>query len=84
MPSGNSLRIGSVFMFVALCAVAAPVFCANETAEVRLYNQLFAKPDPDVSNFAAELNPNSLEVLSGAKLEPARIDLLEEKTWPML
>jgi N-acyl homoserine lactone hydrolase len=37
MPSGNSLRIGSVFMFVALCAVAAPVFCANETAEVRLY-----------------------------------------------
>ncbi len=41
------------------------------TAEVRLYNQLFAKPDPDVSNFAAELNPNSLEVLTDAKLEPA-------------
>jgi glutaminyl-tRNA synthetase len=41
------------------------------TAEVRLYNQLFAKPDLDVSNFAAELNPNSLEVLTDAKVEPA-------------
>ena len=40
-------------------------------AEVRLYNQLFAKPDPDVANFAADLNPNSLEVLAGAMLEPA-------------
>ena len=28
-------------------------------AEVRLYNPLFAKPDPD-GNFAADLNPNSL------------------------
>ncbi len=34
-------------------------------AEVRLYNQLFAKPDPDAANFAADLNPNSLEVLAG-------------------
>jgi glutaminyl-tRNA synthetase len=41
------------------------------TAEVRLYNQLFAKPDPDVSNFAAELNPNSFDVLTDAKVEPA-------------
>jgi glutaminyl-tRNA synthetase len=41
------------------------------TAEVRLHSQLFAKPDPDVANFAAELNPNSLEVLTGAKVEPA-------------
>ena len=41
------------------------------TAEVRLYNQLFAKPDPDAGNFAADLNPESLEVLSDAKLEPA-------------
>ena len=40
-------------------------------AEVRLYNQLFAKPDPDVANFAADLNPNSLEVVAGAMLEPA-------------
>jgi len=41
------------------------------TAEVRLYNPLFAKPDPDAANFAADLNPNSLEVLPDAKLEPA-------------
>ena len=27
------------------------------TAEVRLYNQLFTKPDPDAGNFAADLNP---------------------------
>jgi glutaminyl-tRNA synthetase len=40
-------------------------------AEVRLYNSLFAKPDPDAGNFAADLNPNSLEVLSDARLEPA-------------
>ena len=40
-------------------------------AEVRLYNPLFAKPDPDAGNFAADLNPNSLEVLSEARVEPA-------------
>jgi glutaminyl-tRNA synthetase len=40
-------------------------------AEVRLYNPLFAKPDPDVANFAAELNPDSLEVLRDAMVEPA-------------
>ena len=41
-------------------------------AEVRLYNPLFTKPDPaGGENFAADLNPNSLEVLSGARVEPA-------------
>jgi glutaminyl-tRNA synthetase len=44
-------------------------------AEVRLYHPLFAKPDPSGGeNFAADLNPNSLEVLSGARLEPAALD----------
>jgi glutaminyl-tRNA synthetase len=38
-------------------------------AELRLYNPLFARPDPNVGDFAADLNPNSLEVLN-AKLEP--------------
>jgi glutaminyl-tRNA synthetase len=38
-------------------------------AEVRLYNQLFTRPDPDVSDFSADLNPASLEVLKGCKLE---------------
>jgi len=40
-------------------------------AEVRLVNHLFANPNPDAGNFAAELNPNSLEVLTGCLLEPA-------------
>jgi glutaminyl-tRNA synthetase len=41
-------------------------------AEVRLFNPLFAKPDPSGGEgFAADLNPNSMEVLSGARLEPA-------------
>jgi glutaminyl-tRNA synthetase len=40
-------------------------------AEIRLYNQLFVKPTPDASNFAADLNPQSLEVLSDARVEPA-------------
>ena len=40
-------------------------------AEVRLYNPLFVKPEPDVGNFANDLNPNSLEVLADARVEPA-------------
>jgi glutaminyl-tRNA synthetase len=40
-------------------------------AEVRLYNPLFNKPDPSGGeDFAADLNPNSLEVLGDARLEP--------------
>jgi glutaminyl-tRNA synthetase len=42
-------------------------------AEVRLVNHLFASPNPDAGNFAAELNPNSLEVLKGCMLEPAAV-----------
>jgi glutaminyl-tRNA synthetase len=40
-------------------------------AEVRLYSPLFTKADPDAANFAADLNPDSREVLPGAMLEPA-------------
>src|SRR4030088_1701393 len=40
-------------------------------AEIRIYNQLFSKPMPDAANFAADLNPQSLEVLSDARIEPA-------------
>jgi len=42
-------------------------------AEVRLYDHLFAKPDPgDVpegADYKANLNPNSLEVLTGCRVE---------------
>ena len=40
-------------------------------SEIRIYNPLFAKPNPDAANFAADLNPQSLEVLSDARVEPA-------------
>jgi glutaminyl-tRNA synthetase len=43
------------------------------SAEVRLYNPLFTKPDPDAANFAADLNPDSVEVVKNAKLEPALV-----------
>jgi glutaminyl-tRNA synthetase len=44
-------------------------------AEVRLYDHLFTKPDPDDvpegQDYLVNLNPNSLEVLKGCKLEPS-------------
>src|SRR5437016_873189 len=43
----------------------------SKPAEIRIYNQLFAKPSPDASNFAADLNPQSLEILKDARIEPA-------------
>ena len=39
-------------------------------AEVRLYNLLFTSPQPDAANFASQVNPDSLEVVS-AMVEPA-------------
>jgi glutaminyl-tRNA synthetase len=41
-------------------------------AEVRLYNPLFNRPDPTGGEgFTADLNPESLEVLIDARVEPA-------------
>ena len=44
-------------------------------AEVRLYDKLFSQEDPDQleegQEFTANLNPNSLEVIAQAKLEPS-------------
>jgi glutaminyl-tRNA synthetase len=40
-------------------------------AEIRVYHPLFAKPSPDAANFAADLNPQSLEILKDARIEPA-------------
>ncbi|KQZ01006.1 glutamine--tRNA ligase [Pseudolabrys sp. Root1462] len=45
-------------------------------AEVRLYNPLFVKPDPTGGEgFEKDLNPNSLEVLSNARLEPSLAEM---------
>jgi glutaminyl-tRNA synthetase len=44
-------------------------------AEVRIYENLFNKEDPNQTvegeDFTANLNPNSLELLTDAKLEPS-------------
>lgn len=43
-------------------------------ADVRLYDHLFVKPNPSVEkgvDFKAHLNPNSLETLTGCRLEPS-------------
>ena len=47
-------------------------------AEIRIYETLFNREDPNVvpegQDFTVNLNPNSLEVVSGAKLEPSLRD----------
>jgi len=47
-------------------------------AEVRLYDKLFTKQDPNEleegQDFTVNLNPQSLEVISHAKLEPSLAD----------
>ena len=44
-------------------------------AEVRLYDKLFTVPDPDAvgegQEFTGTLNPDSLVVVPGAKIEPS-------------
>jgi glutaminyl-tRNA synthetase len=45
---------------------------ASVPAEVRLYNHLFARPDPGAGgDLMADLNPASREVLHGCRVEPA-------------
>ncbi|HUE22414.1 MAG TPA: glutamine--tRNA ligase/YqeY domain fusion protein [Bryobacteraceae bacterium] len=50
-------------------------------AEVRLYDNLFTREDPNETdegeNFVANLNPRSLEVLACARLEPSLRDAAE-------
>ena len=45
------------------------------SAEIRLYDKLFSKPDPydlaEGQDVLDNLNPNSLEIVTGAKLEPS-------------
>ncbi|WP_315832977.1 glutamine--tRNA ligase/YqeY domain fusion protein [Bradyrhizobium prioriisuperbiae] len=40
-------------------------------AEVRLYNLLFSAQQPEATNFAAQINPESLETLTGCMVERA-------------
>jgi glutaminyl-tRNA synthetase len=47
-------------------------------AEVRLYDRLFTKENPDdpqdPTDYKTYLNPNSLEIITNAKLEPSLAD----------
>jgi glutaminyl-tRNA synthetase len=50
-------------------------------AEIRLYDQLFTRPDPGAGgDVLADLNPDSLQVLTGCMLEPSLADLLPGQT----
>ena len=61
-PDGRKVR-GTIHWVSAAHAVPA---------EIRLYNPLFTRPDPGADgDLIAELNPDSLEILDGAMLEPA-------------
>jgi glutaminyl-tRNA synthetase len=43
----------------------------SHPAEIRLYNPLFTRAEPNAGNFVADLNPHSLEVIADARVEPA-------------
>jgi glutaminyl-tRNA synthetase len=45
---------------------------------VRLYDRLFQSPNPNAGNFLEQLNPDSLEVLTGCKLEPGMAGIAAE------
>ena len=63
-PDGRKIR-GTIHWVSASSAVAA---------EIRLYNPLFARPDPGADgDLMADLNPRSLEVIEGAMLEPGLV-----------
>jgi len=61
-PDGRKVR-GTIHWVAASHAVPA---------EIRLYNPLFTRPDPGAEgDLFADLNPNSLEIVRGAVVEPA-------------
>ncbi|MEW6618214.1 MAG: glutamine--tRNA ligase/YqeY domain fusion protein [bacterium] len=56
-------------------------------AEVRLYDRLFLKSNPDETedvDFKTNLNPNSLQILTGCKVEPTLFDAPPENHYQFL
>jgi glutaminyl-tRNA synthetase len=51
-------------------------------AEVRLYDRLFLERHPDEGS-SAEINPDSVEVVSGARLEPSLLDAMPGSRWQL-
>ena len=56
-------------------------------AEVRLYDHLFTKPNPDDvakgEDFKASLNPDSLEILNSCRLEPSLAEAAPGNRYPL-
>lgn len=48
--------------------------CAAVDGEIRLYDRLFAKEDPEDGEFIDNLNPDSLKIVKGVKLEKSLND----------
>lgn len=48
--------------------------CAAVDGEIRLYDRLFAKEDPEDGEFIDNLNPDSLRIVKGVKLEKSLND----------
>jgi glutaminyl-tRNA synthetase len=64
-PDGRRVR-GTIHWVSAAAALPA---------EIRLYDPLFGRPDPGADgDLVGDLNPNSLEVLTECRLEPALAD----------
>lgn len=53
-------------------------------AEVRLYDSLFTVADPEAGDFLEELNPDSLKVLTGCKVEPSFAKEDEAKSYQFM
>ncbi len=55
------------------------------TAEVRLYDNLFREPFPEAEgHFLENLNPDSLEILSNAKIEPNIKNVSANERWQFM
>ena len=67
-PDGRKVK-GTIHWVSAETAMAA---------KVRLYDRLFSDPDPNAGDFESSLNPGSLEVLSGCRLEASLADASPE------
>ena len=50
-------------------------------AEIRLYDRLFDIEDPSDDDWLSHLNPGSLEVVRGAKLEPSLAQAAPGSRW---
>jgi len=60
--------------------VSAPL---SKPVELRLYDRLFTVPNPGTgeTDFRRQLNPRSLEVVAGARMEPALAGARPEDRW---